>query len=139
MSDFGMKKTLEWRLNVVMSERRIKTVTELKRRLDAIGVSISSAQLGRVVWERPQKINIDLLEGLVTVLECSVADILRVDGAPDSVKERKKTENNDAAVKEKSPAKEPKPRVKPVLLSSPNDLTGPKLTSIPLPTPLRKQ
>jgi DNA-binding Xre family transcriptional regulator len=139
MNEIHIKKSLEWRLNVVMSERRIKTVTELKRRLDAIGVSISSAQLGRVVWERPQKINIDLLEGLVTVLECSVSDILRVDGFPNPPKERKKTDDNDSVTKTQLPAKPPKPRVKPVLTSSPDDLTGPKLTSIPLPIPLRKQ
>jgi len=139
MNDLNLKKTLEWRLNVVMSERRIKTITELKRRLDSIGVSISSAQLGRVVWERPQKINIELLEGLVTVLGCSVSDILRVEGAMDIQKDWKKTEGTDTAVKETKQAKEPRPRVKPVLVSTPDNLTGPKLTSIPLPAPYRKQ
>lgn len=137
MNEPAVRQTLEWRLNVVMSERRIKTVTELKRRLDSIGVGISSAQLGRVVWERPQKINIDLLEGLVTVLNCSVADILRVDVTHNSVNEQKKNEPKNA-VKEKLPVKEPKPRVKPIILSSSSDLTGPKLTSIPLPPPVRK-
>ncbi|NJD39239.1 MAG: hypothetical protein FIA89_13095 [Geobacter sp.] len=58
--------TIEWRLNVVMSERRIKTIIELKRRLaNEAKVFISSAQLGRVVWERPQKLSMELLAGLV--------------------------------------------------------------------------
>lgn len=132
MKDMKVNKTLEWRLNVVMSERRIKTITELKRRLDAIGVGISSAQLGRVVWERPQKINIELLEGLVTVLECEVSDILKVCVTPGSDKIQK-PESSESATKEKDAVKERKPRVKPVLVPTPEDLKGPQLIAFPLP------
>jgi DNA-binding Xre family transcriptional regulator len=115
-----------------MSERRIKTVTELKRRLDDIRVGISSAQLGRVVWERPQKINIELLEGLLTVLACDVSDILKVVvvSEPGNENETKIPKQADQPEKGK---KEPRPRVKPVLASTPQDITGPKLTAIPLP------
>jgi DNA-binding Xre family transcriptional regulator len=133
MSDQIIKADLEWRLNVVMSERRIKTITELKRRLDAIDVHISSAQLGRVVWERPQKINIDLLEGLVTVLDCDVSEILRKSGASDNGKDRRKAESVESTAKQKDTPKEPRLRVKPVLVSSSENVTGPKLTAIPLP------
>jgi DNA-binding Xre family transcriptional regulator len=132
MKGIKVNKTLEWRLNVVMSERRIKTITELKRRLDAIGVGISSAQLGRVVWERPQKINIELLEGLVTVLECEVSDILKVVVTSGSDKTQK-PESSENAAKEKDAVKERKPRVKPVLVPTSGDLKGPQLIAFPLP------
>ncbi|MDD2734550.1 MAG: helix-turn-helix transcriptional regulator [Desulfuromonadaceae bacterium] len=136
MTNQNEQKTLEWRLNVIMSERRIKTVTDLKRRLDAIGFSISSAQLGRVVWERPQKINIDLLEGLLTVLACDISDILKVVtvSQPGIEKETKAPKQADQPVEEK---KEPRPRVKPVLTLTSKDITGPKLTAIPLPERLK--
>ncbi len=129
MNEQMKKKRLEWRLNVMMSERRIKTITDLKRRLDAIGVNISSAQLGRIVWERPQKINTDLLEGLVTVLECNVSDIIKVCDMP--ILEDEKTYS--AVVSKLKTPKEQKPRVKPILVASSEDITGPKLSAIPLP------
>lgn len=135
MAQQHKRRTIEWRLNVVMSERRIKTVSELKRRLDDAGICISSAQLGRVVWERPKKINIELLEGLLTVLECDVSDILKVAVIPESgdVDEPESTERANKHTKSKPQTKEPRQRVKPVLTSSSEDITGPKLTAIPMP------
>jgi len=47
---------LGWRLRVRMAENRIPTATELKRRLDAIGYDITSAQLSRIVDERPAQV-----------------------------------------------------------------------------------
>lgn len=127
MSDIKKSWQLEWRLNVVMSERRIKTITELKRRLGDIGVHISSAQLGRVVWECPQKINTELLAGLVTVLDCAVSDIIRVSKSP-------ATEQlaQPAVVREPKVPKERKERVKPLQLVKQDDLLGPKLTPYPV-------
>jgi DNA-binding Xre family transcriptional regulator len=133
MSKQGEKRTIEWRLNVVMSERRIKAVSELRRRLAAIGVSISSAQLGRVVWERPQKLNVELLEGLLTVLECDVADIIRVVTAPAPENAPKPTPPPKGEERPEKSAKEPKPRVRHIVPSTPADITGPRVTPLPLP------
>jgi len=126
MSDQKTARQLEWRLNVVMSERRIKTITELKRRLGEIGVHISSAQLGRVVWECPQKVNMELLAGLVTVLDCDVSDIMRVSASPEA-----KPTPQPAAQEPKAP-KERKARVKPLPLVKQDDLLGPKLVPYPV-------
>lgn len=129
MSNQKTSRQLEWRLNVVMSERRIKTITELKRRLGDIGVHISSAQLGRVVWECPQKVNTELLAGLVTVLDCEVSDIIRVSKSP--VPEPMA---QPAAVREPKAPKERKERAKPLQLVKQDDLLGPKLTPYPIPS-----
>lgn len=121
--------TIEWRLNVVMSERRIKTIIELKRRLaNEAKVFISSAQLGRVVWERPQKLSMELLAGLVKVLDCEIGDIMRVVKVPDTG-----AIDNLPAGKEPSPPKERKERVKPLKLVDEDDMLGPKLTPVPIP------
>lgn len=120
---------IEWRLNVVMSERRIKTVTELKRRLDReADVHISSAQLGRVVWERPQKLSIELLAGLVKVLDCEINDIMRVAKTPLT-----NVANELPVNKEPKLPKERKERAKPLQLVEEDDLLGPKLTAVPIP------
>lgn len=128
MSD-NITDNIEWRLNVVMSERRIRTITELKRRLaNEAGVHISSAQLGRVVWERPQKLSMELLAGLVKVLDCQIGDIMRF--------VKKPAVNNivvEAPVKTpSSPPKERKERVKPLKLVEEDDLLGPKLEPVPV-------
>lgn len=128
MSDLKTSWRLEWRLNVVMSERRIKTITELKRRLGEIDVHISSAQLGRVVWECPQKINTELLAGLVTVLNCDVSDIIRVSKSPAD-----EPLAQPAVAREPKAPKERKERAKPLQLVKQDDLLGPKLTPYPVP------
>ena len=122
-------ENIEWRLNVVMSERRIKTITELRRRLaNEADVHISSAQLGRVVWERPQKLSMELLAGLTKVLDCEVGDIMRVVKTPVT-----NVANEDLASKEVKTLKERKERVKPLKLVEEDDLLGPKLTPVPMP------
>lgn len=71
-------KEIRWRLRVMMAERNIKTVTDLGRRLNGIGLEISSQQLSRVVNDMPQRINTDLLAGLLTVLDCTPTDLFQV-------------------------------------------------------------
>ncbi|MBA9851978.1 XRE family transcriptional regulator [Ralstonia pickettii] len=82
MTDFCMNeamslKPLRWDLIVVMASRRIKSMTELRRRLHAIGYEISAGQLGRLAYaELPGRLNIELLRALMTVLDCRLSDLL---------------------------------------------------------------
>lgn len=84
MKDQGSLVKIEWRLYQVMAEKNIRTAVELKRRLDAVGVHITSVHLSRLVAAPPKKLSMDLLAGFVTVLGCSPNDLLRV-AAPDDV------------------------------------------------------
>lgn len=70
------RRQLTWRVRVVMAERGIRTVTALSRRLQEIGVTISVSQLGRLIDGKTQLWNQAVIEGLMTVLECEVGDIL---------------------------------------------------------------
>lgn len=71
------RKSLHWELRVVMAKRRIKSIAELKRRLDAVGYDISEAQLGRIADQPlPPRLNVPLLEALITVLDCDVLELL---------------------------------------------------------------
>jgi DNA-binding Xre family transcriptional regulator len=69
------RRTLVWRVRVVMAERNVRSVSELVRRLEDIGVSISIAQLGRLIDGKTQHWSQEVIEGLVTVLECTVGDL----------------------------------------------------------------
>lgn len=71
------RRTVVWRVRVLMAERNIRSVSELVRRLEGIGVSISIAQLGRMIDGKTQHWSQDVVEGLITVLECRVGDLWR--------------------------------------------------------------
>lgn len=119
----SVSKSVHWQLPVVMAMRRIKSATELHRRLNAIGMEISSAQLSRMMHKRPQRLSMELLDALVTVLECEITDLLVI-GEPGA---------DDESTKQTTPKKQqgsvPAPRP---------DIAGPKVTPFPLPPPKGK-
>jgi len=62
-----------------MAEHKIRSATELSRRLGAIGYEITPAHANRLVNDRPQRISSDLLDALVTIFDCGVEEILAVE------------------------------------------------------------
>lgn len=77
-----MRKNLAWKLHTVMSQRGIRTATELYRRLEPYGIDITSAQLSRIVAKLPARLNTEVLAALMTELDCSAADLLCLDDSP---------------------------------------------------------
>jgi len=67
---------LLWRLHTVMSERGIRTSTELHRRLSPYGIDITSHQLSRIVAKMPERLNMQVLAALMTELECEASDLI---------------------------------------------------------------
>jgi len=65
------------RVNVLMAEHDIRFVTELWKRLTAMGVEISHSQLTRVVNNSTKSLSIDLLEGLATLFDCPVSSLFK--------------------------------------------------------------
>lgn len=59
-----------------MAEHGVRSVSELVRQLDDIGVSISVAQLGRLIDGKALLWNQQVIEGLMTVLDCELSDLL---------------------------------------------------------------
>lgn len=60
-----------------MREHGIPSVSELSRQLEAIGVSISIAQLGRLIDGDARHWNQEVLEGLLTIFQCGIGDLWR--------------------------------------------------------------
>ena len=75
------RKQVVWRVRVLMAERNIRSVSELVRRLDDIGVAISIAQLGRMIDGKTQHWSQDVVEGLITILDCQIGDLWQEQGA----------------------------------------------------------
>ena len=65
------------RVQVLMAEHDIRFVTDLWKRLTAMGVEISHSQLTRVVNNSTKSLSIDLLEGLATLFDCPVASLFK--------------------------------------------------------------
>ena len=94
-------KNGEWRLPVVMAERGIRTATELHRMLTPYGIDISSHRISRIVAKMPDRLNMQVLIGLMTVLECSASDLIRE--APASSAAMRPSESADAVQEKPSP------------------------------------
>jgi DNA-binding Xre family transcriptional regulator len=65
-----------------MAERNVRSVSSLVRQLEAIGVSISIAQLGRLIDGKTQHWSQDVIEGLMTVLNCNLGDLWKERESP---------------------------------------------------------
>lgn len=73
---------LVWRLHTVMSERGIRTASDLHRCLEPYGIDITSHQLSRIVAKLPARLNTDVLAALMQALACSASDLLQLAEAP---------------------------------------------------------
>jgi DNA-binding Xre family transcriptional regulator len=73
-----LTKKIVWRLPVVMAERGIYKRNKLQIMLKEIGIELSTVQVGRIFNEPPDAYKRQLLEGLMTVLDCSLSDLLHV-------------------------------------------------------------
>ena len=69
------RRAVVWRVRVLMAERNVRSVSELVRRMEDIGVSISIAPLGRLIDGKTQHWSQEVIEGLMTILECQVGDL----------------------------------------------------------------
>jgi hypothetical protein len=68
-------KRLIVRARAVMGDRGVRSVSALQRSLVAIGVAISVPQLIRVVDGSAKHINKDVIEGIMTVLNCNLNEL----------------------------------------------------------------
>lgn len=72
---------LEWKLHTVMSDRGIRTATELARRRQRNqGITLTPHQISRVVRKLPQRLNTELFLALILELDCKPSDLLRFSG-----------------------------------------------------------
>lgn len=66
---------LEFRLAVVMAERKIRTVTELTRRIKEQGLEVSSSHMTRFMRDNPPSLTLPFLTALCHALDCQPTDL----------------------------------------------------------------
>lgn len=124
--------TFRWRLRVMMAERGITTVTELRRQLQAMGMEISTQQLSRVVNELPQRVNTDLLAALITLLRCTPNDLFHID--TQATQEEPRALQPATAVVNRLPRKTRVRKAAPQADGmAEEDVLGPKVAPFPVP------
>lgn len=141
---------IEWRLFELMARQNIRSGSELRRRMEDAGVSLSTAQMNRYIKQPPERLPMDLLRGLVTVLECTTCDlmpVIRDDGndgigseSPGKpVRSRQTDTGSDLKPKRRRrPEKKSEEAPAPVRpnesedMGANDDILGPKVTPIPI-------
>ena len=61
-----------------MAERGIRSVSALRRQLEALGVAISDAQLSRIIDGKSSHFNSVVVGALLTALNCGLSDLFVV-------------------------------------------------------------
>lgn len=74
-------KTITWRLRTLMAERGMFKTTDLLDPLKSEGVALSREQVFRLVTQTPQRLNVEVLAALCTILDCTPSDLLILEQA----------------------------------------------------------
>lgn len=69
-------KRLVWHARMLMAKHNIRSVSALVIRLNEIGISISIAQLGRLIDGKNKLWNQEVVEGLLVIFDCSLSDMI---------------------------------------------------------------
>ena len=140
MSKLATLNALEWRVRVMMAERHIKTITELRKQLEEVGVEISTTQLSRIVDALPTRLSSEVLAGLTTVLRCDIGDLIRIARHRPPPTEQDAddrhpadTVSNTRSTDDATPDSSPKRGVRRTREPISTNVTGPKVTALPIP------
>lgn len=68
----------------LMASRGIRSSAALQRLLISNGIQISNAQLLRIIDNKSLRVNMDVINGLLNVFQCSVYDLVGEEPVPDS-------------------------------------------------------
>ena len=69
-------RKIVFRAREVMAIRSIRSVAALRRLLLESGVEISEAQLLRIIDNKSPRVNMEVLNGMLNVLDCSVHELV---------------------------------------------------------------
>ena len=70
------KLDYRWRLRQVMADRGMFATTDLNEPLAERGIQLSSSQVYRLVVERPERLSLKVLMGLLDVLDCTIDELI---------------------------------------------------------------
>ncbi|MGO1673510.1 MAG: helix-turn-helix domain-containing protein [Canibacter sp.] len=75
---------INWQLRSVMAEHGMFKTTDLVDPLRNAGVTLSREQVFRLVTQTPQRLNMEVLAALCTILSCTPNDLIALSDAAES-------------------------------------------------------
>ncbi|WP_242086196.1 helix-turn-helix transcriptional regulator [Microbacterium lacticum] len=82
-----MTRKVEWNLRRLLALHDIYKTTELVPLLTSRGVKLSREQVYRLVTSTPQRLNLEVLDALCDILDCTPNDLISFSAATGSVSE----------------------------------------------------
>ena len=93
------KLDYKWHLRETMATRGMFSTTDLRPLLAQRGIVLSPSQVYRLVVERPERLNLQVLMALLDILGCSMDDLIEpVSAAAKAKKAVGETQSADAGV-----------------------------------------
>jgi DNA-binding Xre family transcriptional regulator len=94
-----MKRQVDytWRLAELMAARGMHNSTQLIPLLAERGIQLSRPQVYRVVYQRPERISLQMMAALCDILGCGVEDLVTVTAT--DVRRRKASSGSQAVAK----------------------------------------
>jgi len=80
-----------WHLRNVMADRGMFATTDLLGPLAERGITLSSGQVYRLVVERPERLSLKILMGLLDILDCTMDDLIEPVAAASPARRTRKT------------------------------------------------
>jgi DNA-binding Xre family transcriptional regulator len=71
-----------WRLRKAMADANVWKTSDLKEKLDGVGVRLTAPNVSRLINRMPKRLSMEVLAGLLTVLDCGIADLIEVVRTP---------------------------------------------------------
>ncbi len=131
------RKRLTWRLRVLMAERGIKNASQLQRRMQEVGHAITSAHAARIVGVMPQRISVELISTLLTVLDCRISELIAEvpadENEADHPEDRPLKTTKSAPSRTKDTGTTAKREQRPLGDKATEILVGPKVMAYPIP------
>lgn len=70
------KRRIVLHVRTMMASRGVRSVAALQRMLISAGIDISNQQLIRIVDNTSTRLNMDVINGLLNIFQCSVYDLI---------------------------------------------------------------
>jgi DNA-binding Xre family transcriptional regulator len=74
----NLKMRYDWRLRELMAEREMWKTTDLSPLLAERGITMSSAQIHRLVTTKPVRLSLDLLAALCDIFDCEPGALINI-------------------------------------------------------------
>lgn len=92
------KLDYRWNLRQVMATRGMFQTTDLTEPLAKRGIHLSSSQVYRLVVERPERLSLKILMGLLDILDCTMDELIEPVAAATTARTKRAAGGQDAGI-----------------------------------------